>query len=186
MTFTASGRMPAESARHERTVMCWPVRGSLYGERLADARAAHAEVARTVTRFEPVTMITNPGTVEQVAAVCGSGVDVVELAIDDSWFRDSGPIYVLDTDGARVALDFEFNAWGRKFLPFDDDATIARRWAEHAGHPWRSVPVVLEGGSITVDGGGTLVTTEQCLLHPNRNPARRAPSWRWCCAASWA
>jgi agmatine deiminase len=155
--------------------MCWPARASLYGELMTEARAGHAEVARTVARFEPVTMIAAPGHAESAAAACGTGVDVVELAIDDAWFRDTGPIYVVDDDAVddgarRVALDFVFNSWGGKFLPYDDDVTIARRWAEHAGHPSRSIPVVLEGGSIAVDGDGTLVTTEQCLLHPNRNP----------------
>ena len=102
----------------------------------------------------------------------GPSVEVVELPIDDSWFRDTGPIYVLSADGARrVALDWVFNGWGEKYPPWDDDDAIARRWAEAAGHELRSVPMVLEGGSITVDGEGTLVTTEQCLLHPNRNPS---------------
>ncbi len=163
--------MPAETARHERTVMCWPARASLYGGRIGEARAAHAEVAATIARFEPVTMIADPTSSEAAATACGADVEVVELAIDDSWFRDTGPIYVIDGDGTRVALDFEFNSWGAKFTPFDADVTIARRWAAHAGHPLRSVAMVLEGGAIAVDGDGTLVTTEQCLLHPNRNPA---------------
>ena len=70
-----------------------------------------------------------------------------------------------------MALDWEFNSWGGKFLPYDDDAAVAGKWAAQAGHAVQSVPVILEGGSITTDGQGTLVTTEQCLLHPNRNPA---------------
>jgi agmatine deiminase len=167
---TIVSRMPAEWARHERTVMCWPSRAPLYGRLLGDAKAAHAEVARAIARFEPVTMIANPGAGEGAADACGTGVDVVELAIDDSWFRDTGPTYVVDGDGALIALDFTFNAWGGKFAPYGHDATIARRWAAYAGHRWRAVDMVLEGGAIAVDGDGTLVTTEQCLLHPNRNP----------------
>jgi agmatine deiminase len=165
-------RMPAEFAPHERTVMCWPARRDLYGGLMPDAERAHAEVARTVARFEPVTMIAAPGAGDTAAEQCGGGVEVVELPLDDSWFRDTGPIYVTSPDGAqRVALDWGFNAWGGKFAPFDDDAAVARRWAEHAGHEVRSIPMVLEGGSIAVDGEGTLVTTVQCLVHPNRNPA---------------
>ena len=171
LAMSVRARMPAETGRHERTVMCWPARASLYGGRIAEARAAHAEVAATIARFEPVTMIADPASSEAAATACGGDVEVVELAIDDSWFRDTGPIYVIDGDGTRVALDFEFNSWGAKFTPFDADVTIARRWAAHAGHPLRSVAMVLEGGAIAVDGDGTLVTTEQCLLHPNRNPA---------------
>jgi agmatine deiminase len=163
-------RMPAESAPHDRTVMCWPARQTLYGSLLPDAEAAHAVVARVISAYEPVTMIANPGApAEAAAAACGEAVDVVELAIDDSWFRDSGPIYVTDGD-RRVALDWDFNAWGGKFEPYDDDAAVARRYAELAGDEVRAIPVVLEGGAIAVDGAGTLVTTEQCLLHPNRNP----------------
>jgi agmatine deiminase len=163
--------MPAETAAHERTVMCWPARHALYGDLVPAAERAHAEVAMTIARFEPVTMLTAPGSGAAVEKQCGGAVDVVELPLDDSWFRDSGPIYVLSADGSRrVALDWIFNAWGEKFAPWDDDAAVARRWAEHAGHEVRSVPMVLEGGSIAVDGVGTIVTTEQCLLHPNRNP----------------
>ena len=102
--------------------------------------------------------------------MCGDGVDVIELPIDDSWFRDCGPIYVTDGE-RRVALDWAFNAWGGKFEPYADDAALARRYAESMGDEVRTIPVVLEGGAIAVDGAGTLVTTEQCLLHPNRNPA---------------
>jgi agmatine deiminase len=167
---TANLRMPAETAAHERTVMCWPARRELYDDLMPDAERAHAEVAATIARFEPVTMIAAPGAGESASEKCGPGVDVVELPLDDSWFRDTGPIYVLSPDGNRVALDWVFNAWGEKFAPWDDDAAVARRWADLAGHEFRSVPMVLEGGSIAVDGAGTLVTTEQCLLHPSRNP----------------
>jgi agmatine deiminase len=161
--------MPAESAPHERTVMCWPAREELYGALMADAEAAHALVANTIARFEPVTMIADVGAGERAADTCGRGVDVVELPIDDSWYRDSGPIYVTDGE-RRVALDWTFNAWGGKFAPYDDDAAVARRYAASVGDVVRTIPIVLEGGAIAVDGAGTLVTTEQCLLHPNRNP----------------
>lgn len=151
--------------------MCWPARAELYADLRADAEAAHAEVASTLAAYEPVTMITAPGTAERVAQRCGSEIDVVELALDDSWFRDTGPIYVFDTDGRRVALDWTFNAWGNKVHPYIDDAALAARWAEHRGDPLRSIDMVLEGGSIAVDGRGVLLTTSECLLNPNRNPS---------------
>jgi agmatine deiminase len=152
--------------------MCWPCRDEIYrGTLMAEARAAHAEVARTIQRFEPVTMIARPGADADAAAeACGPGVEVVGLPIDDSWFRDTGPMFV--TDGAgRVALDWVFNGWGEKFVPFSVDAAVGATWARLAGHPVRSLPVVLEGGSISVDGVGSAVTTVQCLMHPNRNPS---------------
>jgi len=163
-------RFPAEWERHERTVVCWPARPDMWGDQFANAEAAHAEVANAIARFEPVTMLAPPRTVERAASMCGAGVEVVEQQIDDSWFRDSGPIYVFDDKGDRVAADWVFNSWGEKFLPYADDAAAARRFAEASGHPVRSIDMVLEGGSLTGDGEGTIATTTQCLMHPNRNP----------------
>ncbi|HRE00074.1 MAG TPA: agmatine deiminase family protein [Ilumatobacteraceae bacterium] len=167
--------MPAEFAPHERTLIAWPARHSLYGDLMGAAEDAHAQVARAIADYELVTMIVDPGpAVARAAELCGPRVDIVELPIDDSWFRDSGPIYVVDgTDrdgGARVALDFQFNGWGQKYAPWDRDDLVASRWAAHAGHASRRIGMVLEGGSICVDGEGTLLTTTQCLMHPNRNP----------------
>lgn len=165
-------RMPGEFEPHERTVMCWPTRVGLYpGELFARAEAAHAEVARTIAGFEPVTMIAAPGPpAARATAMCGEGIDVVELPIDDSWFRDTGPTYTVDDHGGLVAVHWAFNGWGDKHRPWADDARVGARWASHAGHDVQVVPMVLEGGSITVDGEGTLLTTAECLLHPNRNP----------------
>src|SRR4029077_19465963 len=83
--------------------------------------------------------------------------------------RDSGPIYVAGPEG-RVAVHFGFNAWGAKFAPWDRDAQVGALIAQRLGDEVVEAPFVLEGGSIAVDGEGTLVTTEQCLLNPNRNP----------------
>ena len=77
---------------------------------------------------------------------------------------------MVDDDGRRLATDWLFNSWGEKFLPYDADAAAAARFAELRGHPVRSIDMVFEGGSITGDGEGTVVTTTQCLMHPNRNP----------------
>jgi agmatine deiminase len=162
--------MPGEFEPHQRTVLAWPTRDEVYpGHLLADARAAHAELARAIARYEPVTMIASPRHAEAATEQCGGSVDVVAIDIDDSWFRDSGPIYVID-GGEPTALSFRFNGWGDKFVPYDADAAVARRWADRAGHRCRDVPLVFEGGSISVDGMGSAVTTTQCLMHPNRNP----------------
>jgi agmatine deiminase len=163
-------RLPAEWEPHAATAMCWPARAEMWGSLYADAEVAHAEVANAIARFEPVTMLAAPRTAERAAAMCGPGVEVVEQPIDDSWFRDSGPIYVFDDAGEAVATDWRFNSWGEKFLPYADDAAAALRFAERRGDPVRSIDMVFEGGSITGDGEGTLVTTTQCLMHPNRNP----------------
>lgn len=160
--------MPGEFEPHQRTVLAWPTREEIYpGSLMAEARAAHAELARAIARYEPVTMIASSRHVDAAVEQCGGSVEVVAIDIDDSWFRDSGPIYVLD-HGVPTALTFRFNGWGGKFA-HDRDALVARRWAEQAGHPSRRVPIVFEGGSISVDGAGSAVTTTQCLMHPNRN-----------------
>jgi agmatine deiminase len=166
--------MPPEWARHERTLVAWPARTSLWGPHLETAKTEYAGVIRALSRFEPVLVVADTGARDEASTACGEGVErpveVVEERIDDSWIRDNGPIVVRDEHGARVALDFRFNAWGRKFEPYDADAAVARRIAERLDLPMHEVDFVLEGGAITVDGAGTLVTTEQCLLNPNRNP----------------
>jgi agmatine deiminase len=165
-------RAPAEWEPHERTLMGWPCRLELWGETIEQARADYAAVANAVAAFEPVTMIANPGADSgQARAACGEGVEIVELPLDDSWLRDSGPIYVYGEDGRRIAVHFRFNAWGEKFRPWDRDAAIGGLIAERLGDEVQPAPIVLEGGSIFTDGEGTLLTTEQCLLNPNRNPS---------------
>lgn len=161
--------MPAEFSRHSRTVICWPARREIYGSRLVEAQKAHAALANTISGYEPVTMIANPQDASAARGACAENVEVVALEIDDAWFRDSGPNYVIE-NGELIATCWNFNGWGAKFIPFDKDATIASRWADHVGHKMRKIDMVLEGGSINVDGAGTLITTEQCLLNPNRNP----------------
>jgi agmatine deiminase len=165
--------MPAEWARHERTLMCWPARRELWGEHLEAAKAEHVAVAAAIAAFEPVLMAAHPAQVAEARAALPAGVEVLAVPIDDSWARDSGPIFVLDEQGRRAGVDFGFNAWGEKFHPYVDDAAFARRLlAELREERVDATDLVLEGGAISVDGEGTLVTTQQCLLNPNRNPDR--------------
>jgi agmatine deiminase len=168
-------RMPAEWARHERTLMCWPARAELWNGLQAQAEADYAAVANAIAAFEPVLMAAHPAQAAAARAALTAAVEVVPIPIDDSWARDSGPIFVTDAEGRRAGLDFGFNGWGEKFPPWDDDARYAERVLAHLGEDRiDATDLVLEGGSIAVDGEGTLVTTEQCLLHPSRNPSR---SW---------
>jgi agmatine deiminase len=166
-------RMPAETDRHERTLMAWPTeqrREAAWAGLLDDARRDYVNVAHAIARFEPVTMVADPADAATARAALDPGVEVVALPIDDSWLRDSGPIFVTAPEGSRRARHFRFNGWGGKYEPVADDAAIGARLAEHLGVPVDDVPLVLEGGAIAVDGEGLLVTTERCLLHPNRNP----------------
>ena len=162
--------MPAEWAPHDRCWMAWPCRASLWGAGLERARDAYAAVAQAVSAFEPVTMLANAGDLADAAARCGTAVEMVEMPLDDSWMRDSGPSFVIDGKGGLAGVDWHFNAWGDKFLPYDQDALTARRVLEQVGVQRYGAPLVLEGGSIHVDGEGTLLTSEECLLNPNRNP----------------
>jgi agmatine deiminase len=162
--------MPAEWTTHERTLMAWPTRVDLWGDAMVRAKREYAAVARAVAAFEPVLMVAPEGGAMDVRRRCGRAVDVVELPLDDSWMRDSGPIFVTGAGGRRAGVDFRFNGWGEKFKPWDSDDAVSARLLDHLGVERFESRVVLEGGSITVDGDGTLIATEQCLLHPSRNP----------------
>jgi agmatine deiminase len=117
-------------------------------------------------------MAVRPEQAAAARAACSAAVELYEVALDDSWARDSGPIMVLDGQGGRAGVHFGFNAWGEKFRPWDADAAFGARVLERlAIDRIDATDFVLEGGSIAVDGAGTLFTTEQCLLHPNRNPS---------------
>ena len=164
-------RMPAEWAPHERTIVCWPARETMWRERFAAAKAEHAGVVNAIAAFEPVTLAVDPSQEGEARAAVRGDVDVAAIPLDDSWSRDSGPIFVTG-DGARAGVHFGFNAWGEKFSPYDRDAAFGARVLEHLGEERVDAgDLILEGGSIAVDGEGTLITTEQCLLHPSRNPA---------------
>jgi agmatine deiminase len=165
-------RMPAEWAPHERTLIAWPAREAAWrGTTIEAAREAYAQVVAAVAAFEPVTLVADPADAGDAhRRVAAANVEVVELPIDDSWLRDSGPLVVAGPNGRRAGIDFRFNAWGEAFTPYDKDAAIASRLLDHLGIERFASPMVLEGGSIAVDGTGRLVTTEQCLLNPNRNP----------------
>lgn len=165
-------RMPAEWAPHARCWMAWPCRADTWIDgRIGPARAAYAAVARAIARFEPVTMVCNPADAAAAAEACGPGVAVLPLPLSDSWMRDIGPSFVADGDGRVAGVDWGFNAWGGNYADCAADADIARRILDHLGLRRYAAPLVLEGGSIHVDGAGTVLTTEECLLNPNRNPA---------------
>lgn len=163
-------RMPAEWEPHDGCLMAWPTRRDLWNHHLEAAEDEYAATARAIVDFEPVTMVAAPDDVERARSKLPGRVDVVELPIDDSWMRDSGPIFTLHRGGHRAGVDFRFNSWGEKFAPWDRDAAIATVLLDRLDEDVRHSDMVLEGGSISVDGQGTVVTTEQCVLHPSRNP----------------
>jgi agmatine deiminase len=153
--------------------MAWPCREEIWGEGMDAAREAFADVARAIAEFEPVTMVCNPADVSEASLILGNrtSIDVMSIEIDDSWLRDSGPTFLIDRQSTLAGVAWRFNAWGEKVKPYANDAAVARRILDHLKVRRFDAPFVLEGGSIHVDGEGTLITTEQCLLNPNRNPS---------------
>lgn len=161
--------MPAEWVRHDRCWMAWPFRDDLWSD-LAAAQRAYADVARTIRRFEPVTLIAPATEVRNARRMCGEDIDVVVFEINDSWTRDSGPTFLIDGKGGLGGTVWRFNAWGNKHQPWFDDAKLGERVLHHVGAPAYRSPLVFEGGALHVDGEGTVLTTETVVFNSNRNP----------------
>ncbi len=166
--------MPAEWQAHSCCWMAWPCRPDLWGERLKAARYAYAEVARTIAGYEPVYMVADPADLSNAEVLCGNSVNVLPVPLNDSWMRDTGPTFVVNDAGNVAGVDWQFNDYGNKdeqpAESYADTAALATRITERIAVKRFQAPLVLEGGSIHVDGEGTLLTSEQCLLNPNRNP----------------
>ncbi len=165
--------LSADWSPHERCWMAWPCREALWAGRIAEACEAFAALAKVIAAYEPVTMIAREAHVVDASIMCGAGVEVMPLAIDDSWVRDTGPAFLTRSDGGAAGVagvDWTFNAWGGKYSPYADDAAIAEKVLARLGLPRFAAPVVLEGGAYSCEGEGTLIVTEQCALNENRNP----------------
>lgn len=164
--------MPAEWAPHSRCWMEWPTRGEVWGEQIEAARDAYAEVAAAIARFEPVTMIAKPKNFIEASLRVGKdkNITMLNLPHDDSWMRDNGPTFVVNAAGEVAGVDWRWNAWGNKYPDHERDALVAEEVLKHLAMRRYEAPFVLEGGAIHTDGEGTLLTTESCLLNPNRNP----------------
>ncbi len=170
-TQKATMRMPGEWAQHELCLMAWPSRN--YWQGIADFEDACAEwagVANAIANFEPLLMAVQPGETARAKKMLNSSIEIIELQLNDAWMRDIGPLIVVGGQN-RCGVHFRFNAWGEKFPPWHDDARVAEHLLHHLGIPRDASNMVLEGGAIAVDGQGTLITTSECLLNPNRNPS---------------
>ncbi len=164
-----SYKMPPEWAAHERTWMAWPCRDGMWTNSDATARG-YADVAHAIRDAEPVTMVVPPEELERARHFLGSDIDILEIPIDDSWARDSGPNFVINDQGELAGVCFTFNAWGGKYEPHDQDALMAARILEHIGVPAIKSELIAEGGGLCVDGEGSLLTTDTCFPNANRNP----------------
>lgn len=168
--------MPAEWAPHAQTWMIWPERTDNWRMGAKPAQAAFAEVARAIASFEPVTVGVSAGQYENASLQLDHpGIRVVEISSDDAWVRDTGPTFVINGQGGLRGVDWTFNAWGGfnggLYWPWKRDDQVADKILGLERCPrYRTEGFVLEGGAIHVDGEGTVLTTEECLLNPNRNP----------------
>lgn len=170
---TPTRHVPAEWSPHQAMWVGFPSHAELWEADLAPAQAEVAALARTLA---------GPGRERVRLLVCGdaaeaaaralldgvAGIEIVRGAFGDIWLRDTGPIF-LDDGGAPRAVGFRFNGWGGKYVLEGDDG-VSEQLAAAAGTPLESHPFVLEGGALDHDGAGTVLTTRQCLLNPNRNP----------------
>ena len=161
--------MPGEWAEHSCCWMAWPCREGLWANTEGTQRT-YADVANAIARFEPVKMLAPAHKLEAARALLNDGVEIIELSIDDSWARDSGPNFLVNAAGELAGSTWEFNAWGGKYDPYDQDALMGSRILELAGVREYPSKLIAEGGGITVDGEGTVITTETCFLNKNRNP----------------
>ncbi|MGW0519349.1 agmatine deiminase family protein [Crossiella sp. NPDC003009] len=167
----AEWRRPAEWVPHARTYLSWPVHTSLYRADLPAVRDTVARLARAVADYEPVALLARPEHRDAAQRAVGGAVEVLPIPVDDLWTRDHGPTFV-SRPGVVAGVDFGFNGWGDKQHPHEDDHRVARRLLDHLGLPRLAAGIVAEGGSLEVDGEGTLLATESSLLNDNRNPGR--------------
>ncbi|HZO04841.1 MAG TPA: agmatine deiminase, partial [Solirubrobacterales bacterium] len=167
-------RMPGEFEPHDGCWMAWPERADNWRLGAEPAQRAYAAVAAAIAPSEPVTMAVSEAQFERARELLPAAVRVVEVALDDAWMRDTGPTFVIDGAGHRRGIDWRFNAWGGHhgglYESWDRDELVAAKVLEVEGADRYPAPLVMEGGAIHVDGEGTVLTTEQCLLNRNRNP----------------
>ena len=160
----------AEAESHARTFMCWPASEDIWGSSLAGVRQDIAGLARAIGGYEPVVLFARPGQEDDAQQACGSSVQVVPMALDDLWARDTLPVFVRDS-GTLKGVTFNFNGWGNK-QQHANDSQLAAAVLTKYGIPRITTPVVAEGGAFETDGQGTLLVTESSVVNDNRNPGR--------------
>ncbi len=167
-------RMPAEWAHHSGCWLVWPERPDNWRLGAKPAQAAFTAVATAIAQTERVTVAVSARQFDNARSELPDVVRVVEMSNDDSWMRDIGPTFVVNDAGDVRGVDWDFNAWGGLvdglYFPWAADDAVARKVCEIEGTDRYKAPLVLEGGSIDVDGEGTVLVTEECLLSAGRNP----------------
>jgi agmatine deiminase len=167
-------RMPGEFEAHAGCWIAWPERPDNWRLGAKPAQRTYAAVAEAINASEPVNVAVSDAQFEHCRSVLPPSIRVVEVSTDDAWMRDMGPTFLVDGNGGRRGVDWHFNAWGGLkgglYFPWDRDDRVAQKVLEIERADRYHAPIVLEGGSIHVDGEGTVIATEECLLNHNRNP----------------
>ncbi|MEZ6111023.1 MAG: agmatine deiminase family protein [Pirellulaceae bacterium] len=172
-------RWPAEWERQAAVWLSWPHNRDSWPGKFEPIPGQFAEFVRAIARFEPVHILAGSEAVmAEARSLVGElpNVTLHDVRTNDAWCRDHGPIFLAKSPHADASLppaliDWQYNAWGGKYPPFDADNEVPRQVAECLGYRRFARSLVLEGGSIEGNGAGTLLTTECCLLNPNRNPS---------------
>lgn len=166
--------MPGEFEPHDGCWMLWPERPDNWRLGGKPAQQAFVDVASAIAEGEPVTMGVSPAQFQNARAMLPAHIRVVEMTNNDSWMRDCGPTFLVNAQGNVRLINWQFNAWGGVraglYFPWDQDDLVPQKVSEIERVDRYRAPITLEGGSVHVDGEGTLLTTEECLLNPNRNP----------------
>ncbi|WP_419421178.1 agmatine deiminase family protein [Legionella sp. D16C41] len=164
-------KMPPEWYPHTACWMAWPCHIETWTNiNLDKARLAYSRVANAIAEFEPVIMLVNPNDKANAEQLCGNNVQIRTLDLNDSWTRDTGPTFLLNDTRDLAGVDWIHNAWGNNYADCSLDDKIASAIITAVEAKYFKAPLVMEGGSFHVDGEGTVLTTKECLLNPNRNP----------------
>jgi agmatine deiminase len=167
-------RLPAEWEPHAATWLAWPHNRNTWPGKFEPIPPLWAKLVRTVARFEPVHVLAGGGQVMREArAMVGDlpSVALHDIPTNDAWIRDHGPTFLSGPPDAPPALvDWQYNAWGGKYPPFDLDNLVPQRIAERTGRRRYEPGIVLEGGALDSNGQGTILAAEACLTDPKRNP----------------
>jgi agmatine deiminase len=167
---TPSWRMPDEAERHTCTWMAFGANKGTWGAKLLpEVQHNLALIANTIAKYEPVNMLVNSRDLALAQSLMGKNVILHVCPLDDLWMRDTGPVFV-SKSGKKAGIQFNFNGWGEK-QAFKQDALVASFVAKQAKVELLRTKLVLEGGCIEVDGHGTAIMTESCILNDNRNPS---------------
>jgi agmatine deiminase len=161
--------MPGEFEPHVGCWMLWPERSDNWRGGARPAQGAFAAVAAAIAAAEPVTVCVSRAQYPAARAALPPTVRLVEMSSNDSWIRDCGPTFLVGPGGEVRGVDWSFNAWGGPseglYAQWDQDDLVGEKVLEIEREARYAPSLVLEGGSIEVDGEGTLITTEQCLLN---------------------